>query len=61
MRYLYGVNDPINRILISILANCLSALFSSDKRMEEKVHWITSPGGLDDVFETHPKLQIKNR
>jgi hypothetical protein len=61
MRYLYGVNDPINRMLITVLANCLCVLFSSDKRIEYSAHWILPSGGEDDVFETHPKFDLKNR
>lgn len=56
MRHLAGVNDPIHRMFIKLLVDCLSVLYVSHKANID-YHWL-GPSS-DELPETDPRFKLR--
>ena len=61
MRFLYGIHDPLHRMLITLVASYLCALFPTEKRMTGTTRLALPSGGKENIFETNPRYKLKWR
>lgn len=58
MRHLANLNDPIHRMIIKLLVDCLAVLYVNYKEKAGRdYHWL-APNN-DEILETNPRYKIR--
>jgi hypothetical protein len=61
MYKMFGISDPIHKLVLTLVINALCAVFK-DKPEIQPAHWITPQIDSDDdwnIFDTQPKFRAR--
>lgn len=51
IRFLSGLHDPIHRLIVKLVVDCLAVIYA-----KQKYHWLS---GENQLLDTNPKWKIR--